>query len=166
MIAQIRGRLVVKEPHRIVVDVKTTRDASRAEFAKSIANLDYHVQAAWNQDALGAEQFITIAVEESASASAPPRRATCRNSVDHARPSQRSCGGRKPSVLFPDWIAGPICVSQIAPPITPGEARLDSASEATLVPTVALNSLPGAAPPFLFQYSLDPEQEARAVVVG
>lgn len=51
------------EDGRIVVDVKTTRDASRAEFAKSIANLDYHVQAAWNQDALGAEQFLTIAVE-------------------------------------------------------------------------------------------------------
>ena len=51
------------EDRRIVVDVKTTRDASRVEFAKSIANLDYHVQAAWNQDALGAEQFITIAVE-------------------------------------------------------------------------------------------------------
>lgn len=51
------------EDRRIVVDVKTTRDASRAEFAKSIANLDYHVQAAWNQGALEAEQFITIAVE-------------------------------------------------------------------------------------------------------
>lgn len=53
------------EDRRIVVDVKTTRDASRLEFAKSIANLDYHVQAAWNQDAIGAEQFITIAVESS-----------------------------------------------------------------------------------------------------
>jgi PDDEXK-like domain of unknown function (DUF3799) len=53
------------EDGRIVVDVKTTRDASRAEFAKSIANLDYHVQAAWNQDAIGAQQFITIAVESS-----------------------------------------------------------------------------------------------------
>jgi hypothetical protein len=31
------------------------------------------------------------------------------------------------------------------------------------VPTVALNALPGAAPPFLFQFALDPEQEARAV---
>ena len=51
------------EDRRIVVDVKTTKDASREEFAKSIANLDYHVQAAWNQAALGAEQFITIAVE-------------------------------------------------------------------------------------------------------
>jgi hypothetical protein len=51
------------EDGRIVVDVKTCRDASRVEFAKAIANLDYHVQAAWNQDAIGAEQFITIAVE-------------------------------------------------------------------------------------------------------
>ncbi len=51
------------EDRRIVVDVKTTKDASRVEFAKSIANLDYHVQAAWNQGALQAEQFLTIAVE-------------------------------------------------------------------------------------------------------
>jgi hypothetical protein len=51
------------ENRRIVVDVKTTSDASRAEFSRSIVNFDYHVQAAWNQDALGAEQFITIAVE-------------------------------------------------------------------------------------------------------
>jgi hypothetical protein len=51
------------EDRRIVVDVKTTRDASRAEFAKSIANLDYHVQAAWNLDAQGGDQFLTLAVE-------------------------------------------------------------------------------------------------------
>jgi hypothetical protein len=51
------------EDRRIVVDVKTTKDASRGEFAKSIANFEYHVQAAWNQGALEAEQFITIAVE-------------------------------------------------------------------------------------------------------
>ena len=37
-------------------------------------------------------------------------------------------------------------------------------ASATLpVPTIALNSLAGDAPPFLFQFSLDPEQEARAV---
>lgn len=52
------------EDQRIVVDVKTSIDASRAEFSKSIANYDYHVQAAWNQAALEAEQFITIAVEK------------------------------------------------------------------------------------------------------
>ena len=52
------------DDRRIVVDVKTTIDASRVEFAKSMANFDYHVQAAWNQTALDAEQFITIAVEK------------------------------------------------------------------------------------------------------
>ena len=52
------------EDRRIVVDVKTTRDASRAEFSRSIASFDYHVQAAWNQGALEAEQFIAIAVEK------------------------------------------------------------------------------------------------------
>ena len=51
------------EDRRIVVDVKTTKDARRGEFAKSIANFDYHVQAAWNQGALEAEQFISIAIE-------------------------------------------------------------------------------------------------------
>jgi len=51
------------EDRRLVVDVKTTRDASREEFAKSIANYDYHVQAAWNQGALEAEQFLSLAIE-------------------------------------------------------------------------------------------------------
>lgn len=51
----------------IVVDVKSTQDCSREAFAKGITNYGYHVQAAWNLDALGAEQFIWIAVE-----SAPP----------------------------------------------------------------------------------------------
>ena len=46
-----------------VVDLKSTKDASRVEFARSIANLDYHVQAAWNRRALGKERFLTIAVE-------------------------------------------------------------------------------------------------------
>ena len=48
---------------RFVVDVKSTADASRDPFSKSIANFDYHVQTAWNLDALGAEIFLTIAVE-------------------------------------------------------------------------------------------------------
>ena len=51
------------EDCRIVVDVKTTKDASRAEFMRSIANFDYHVQAAWNRGALSAEQFLSVAVE-------------------------------------------------------------------------------------------------------
>jgi hypothetical protein len=48
---------------RIVVDVKTAADASRAEFARSIANFDYHVQAAWNLDAQGGELFLSLVVE-------------------------------------------------------------------------------------------------------
>ncbi len=51
------------EDRRIVMDLKSTRDASRVEFAKSISNLDYHVQAAWNRAAIEAEQFLTVAVE-------------------------------------------------------------------------------------------------------
>jgi hypothetical protein len=51
------------EDRRLVVDVKTSKDASRVEFSKSIANFDYHVQAAWNQGALGAEQFLSLVIE-------------------------------------------------------------------------------------------------------
>jgi hypothetical protein len=51
------------DDRRLVVDVKTTKDASRSEFARSIANFDYHVQAAWNLDAMEAEKFLIIAVE-------------------------------------------------------------------------------------------------------
>lgn len=50
---------------RIVLDVKTTEDASRVAFAKTIANLDYHVQAAWNLDAQGGELFLSLVVENS-----------------------------------------------------------------------------------------------------
>jgi exodeoxyribonuclease VIII len=48
---------------RIVLDVKTAEDASREAFAKIIANLDYHVQAAWNLDAQGGERFLSLVVE-------------------------------------------------------------------------------------------------------
>ena len=48
---------------RIVADLKSTADASRDAFSKSISNFDYHVQTAWNLDALGAEIFLSIAVE-------------------------------------------------------------------------------------------------------
>jgi hypothetical protein len=48
---------------QIVVDVKTAQDASREAFAKSISNLDYHVQAAWNLDAQGGQMFLSLVVE-------------------------------------------------------------------------------------------------------
>jgi exodeoxyribonuclease VIII len=50
---------------QIVVDVKTAQDASREAFAKSIANFDYHVQAAWNLDAQGGKLFLSLVVESS-----------------------------------------------------------------------------------------------------
>jgi hypothetical protein len=53
------------EDRRIVVDVKTAVDASRAEFCRSISNYDYHVQAAWNLDAQGGELFLSLVVENS-----------------------------------------------------------------------------------------------------
>jgi hypothetical protein len=51
------------EDRRIVVDVKTAQDASRAEFSRSISNYEYHVQAAWNLDAQGGELFLSLVVE-------------------------------------------------------------------------------------------------------
>lgn len=50
----------------IVVDVKTTEDASPASFAKSVAGFRYHVQAAHYQAGTQAERFVFIAVEKKA----------------------------------------------------------------------------------------------------
>jgi exodeoxyribonuclease VIII len=49
--------------HEYVIDLKSTRDASRDEFARSLAGYDYHLQAAWNLSALSARKFLIIAVE-------------------------------------------------------------------------------------------------------
>jgi len=52
---------------RILVDVKTTKDASPREFARSVAAFRYHVQANWYQRPFPeAEQFLFIAVESQA----------------------------------------------------------------------------------------------------
>jgi exodeoxyribonuclease VIII len=54
----------------LIVDLKTTEDASPAGFRKSIANWRYHVQASWYLDGLEhatdnrPEQFIFICVEK------------------------------------------------------------------------------------------------------
>jgi hypothetical protein len=49
-----------------IIDIKTTQDASPKAFAKSIAQFNYHVQAAWYQRITGIERFIFIAVEKEA----------------------------------------------------------------------------------------------------
>lgn len=50
---------------RLIVDLKTTDDASPAAFQRSIHKWRYHVQAAWYLRGLSAEQFVFIAVEKS-----------------------------------------------------------------------------------------------------
>lgn len=50
---------------RLIVDVKTTEDASPKGFQKSVATWRYHVQANWYQRPFAeAEQFLFIAVEK------------------------------------------------------------------------------------------------------
>jgi hypothetical protein len=57
---------------RLIVDLKTTENASPREFARSIAQWRYHVQAAWYLDGIEQstgtrpEQFIFICVEKKA----------------------------------------------------------------------------------------------------
>ena len=71
---------------RIVVDVKTTEDASPRGFAKSVANFRYHVQAEWYQRPFEeAEQFLFIAVEKQ-----PPYLVA----VYYATPAMVAAGGR------------------------------------------------------------------------
>jgi hypothetical protein len=53
------------QDRRLLVDVKTTEDASPRGFQKSVANFRYHVQSAWYQRPFAeAEQFLFIAVEK------------------------------------------------------------------------------------------------------
>lgn len=57
---------------QLIVDLKTTEDASPAGFRKSVANFRYHVQAAWYLDGIERatgcrpEQFIFVVVEKRA----------------------------------------------------------------------------------------------------
>ena len=66
---KLRADMIWTTPtRRVVVDLKTTRDASPAGFAKSVANFGYHMQAAHYLDgvrnAFGGEvDFVIIAVE-------------------------------------------------------------------------------------------------------
>jgi outer membrane PBP1 activator LpoA protein len=50
----------------------------------------------------------------------------------------------------------------VAGPLLKEDVASIASGASVAVPTVALNALPGDAPPFLFQFALDPEQEARA----
>ena len=48
----------------ILIDLKTTEDASPSGFARSAAQYRYHVQAAHYMDLTGADRFIFLAVEK------------------------------------------------------------------------------------------------------
>lgn len=58
------------DDHRLIVDLKTTEDASPSGFRKSIANFRYHVQASWYLDGIEQatgtrpDQFLFCCVEK------------------------------------------------------------------------------------------------------
>ena len=50
----------------VIVDLKTTQDASAEGFSKSVYNFSYHLQAAIYKELTGASEFYIIAVENTA----------------------------------------------------------------------------------------------------
>lgn len=48
----------------ILCELKSSEDASRAEFMRSIHNYGYHVQAEWNRAAQGSQLHLTVVVEK------------------------------------------------------------------------------------------------------
>lgn len=64
----IKGKLdaiiTTKAGKRIVVDVKTTSDASATSFGKDVANYLYFLQSSWYRTLADADIFVFIAVEK------------------------------------------------------------------------------------------------------
>lgn len=61
----------VNQPEGVIIDLKTTVDASCSAFERTIRNYAYHIQAAWylmgaEECGLSAHRFVFIAVETSA----------------------------------------------------------------------------------------------------
>jgi exodeoxyribonuclease VIII len=50
----------------VIIDIKTTQDASEEGFSKSVYNFSYHLQAAIYKELTGASEFYIIAVENTA----------------------------------------------------------------------------------------------------
>ncbi len=67
---KIKGQadFVVKHPYlgKVVVDVKTTQDASPAAFSRAIVNFRYDLQAGFYTHLFGADEFIFIVIEKNA----------------------------------------------------------------------------------------------------
>lgn len=49
---------------KVVIDLKTTQDASQSSFSRDVYNLKYFMQAAWYLQLTGATRFILLAVEK------------------------------------------------------------------------------------------------------
>ena len=67
--ANIKGRpdLILHHPEGgIIIDIKTTMDASAESFAKDVAKYKYHLQAAFYLHMTGAKSFYFVAVEKKA----------------------------------------------------------------------------------------------------
>ena len=66
----IKGRLdaiiTTKSGKKIVVDIKTTTDASLNSFSRDCANYMYFLQSAWYTTLAHADQFVFLAVEKDA----------------------------------------------------------------------------------------------------
>jgi PDDEXK-like domain of unknown function (DUF3799) len=64
----IKGRpdLVIEfaDGLKIIVDIKTTKDASPKAFAKDVSNFKYYLQDAWYKQLTGATRFLFIALEK------------------------------------------------------------------------------------------------------
>lgn len=63
----IKGRpdlITTINGEQVVIDLKTCMDASPAEFARTVHNFKYHMQAAWYLKLTGAKKFIFVAVEK------------------------------------------------------------------------------------------------------
>ena len=56
----------INTKYNVCIDLKTTANSAPNEFAKSVYNYRYHVQAAFYMDLTKAERFIFIAVEKEA----------------------------------------------------------------------------------------------------
>ena len=61
-----KGRMDLVCEQGIIGDLKTTEDASREAFERSIFDYGYWIQAPWYIDAMGACDFVVIAVEKEA----------------------------------------------------------------------------------------------------
>ncbi|OIN61219.1 PD-(D/E)XK nuclease-like domain-containing protein [Arsenicibacter rosenii] len=60
----LKSKLDIVHKGRIVVDIKSTSCKSLADFLKSSENYDYDRQAAFYLDAIGAKQFLFVAVQK------------------------------------------------------------------------------------------------------